>query len=812
MYGIIHYKRSLFRKLTGLFLILALIGTAPGTTELFKVSAQTTSPFAEQKLKLDKDNPLAVTSDMAVNSVAEKAVTDKELEEVKKREMSKAEELAWMVGKALLPTLAVMAFSAAVVCPLAWVVVGAVVVGASAAGLMTLGYELRKNSFRSEDEKKAMDKIWRDVTIAAAVNGAMAPFSMLTAGIAQAVGPVTAKTILQTAAKAGAVSFLGKTVSNVTKGAVTNLWYDHYYNYDEREKILKSRIETLSKMQNRTPEQEEQLVAYIKELDTISKEKYTWDNFRKDERQALVYAGISGVLGGAAAKMGAESDWAKIVSSKLFGSTAQSAMVSNAVISNPFAFATGAASAAVNKKEILNQIAYNRLLQSKYEEGTPAWKYYEEKVADLEETYKNTSLIAEGKKAMISNAAMQTAIVGTSLAKTRLWDLPSAKRQKIQSKYEEQDPEWQKANEIRGKLDSMRAKQPVLSDYSSKREYHQALRAYAQEMKQLRTEYQKAVVVAADAQKQPGNQARLEEIKRDVTREIDYARRTELAKSLGTDSYMQFKLKELKAKPENESLSPEALKAKAEGEIRDEFAAAAKANAERLAYLEKKVKRTDLDLKGDIERGNDGKLYVVIRDANGNYVRQRPYEGGEGAYWYDKLLKSNPSELKQAEINRLVKEAYNSASMVKPSTIRNEYVNMKVNELRAQGLHDSQIDKQLGTIVNDANQRMLNSFGGSWQSATKAEILAAGLEKAKYDDGAAPSFKKMLDFLRSEVSNKAVSAFQLELKKTVATNVPDSFVSYGNGVERLVIDDERAIDRASEKLIKDYYSKQMESN
>ncbi|EKD82317.1 MAG: hypothetical protein ACD_39C01365G0001, partial [uncultured bacterium] len=238
-----------------------------------------------------------------------------------------------------------MAFSAAVVCPLAWIVVGAVVVGAATSGIMTFAYETRKNSFRSESEKKSMDKIWREVSIQAAISGAMAPFNMLTAGMVQAVGPLTMKTIIQTAAKAGAVSFLGSTVSNVTKGAVTNLWYNNYYNYDEREKQLKTSIAALEAKTSRTQAEDLELAAALKELDTITKEKYTWDNFRKDEKKALVSAGISGVLGGIAGRYAAETDWAKKVSSKLFGTVSKANLVSNAVVSNPFAFATGAASA-----------------------------------------------------------------------------------------------------------------------------------------------------------------------------------------------------------------------------------------------------------------------------------------------------------------------------------------------------------------------------------------------------------------------------------------------------------------------------------
>jgi len=497
-------KKYAFHRILGLLLIAALIGVSPGIFEnlsINRLQAATATPFTENKVAIDKDNPMAVSSATGEAASATAVISENEVDDaVKKKEMSKAEEIAWSIGKALLPTLAVMAFSAAVVCPLAWVVVGAVAVGATAAAAMTLAYELRKNSFRDEGSKKGMDKILREVSIQAAISGALAPFNMLTGGLVQSVGPLTVKTIVQTAAKAGAISFLGSTVSNVAKGTVTNLWYDHYYNYDEREKELKAKIAKLSAIDNPDEEQQKELVAALKELDTITKEKYTWDNFRKDEHKALVSAGISGVLGGIAGRLGAESSWAKIASSKLFGSTSKANLISNAVISNPFAFATGAASAAVDKKEILNQIEYNRMLQSKYEKDSPAWAYYEGKIADLETAYKNIKLSEAGKSAMLSNAAMQTAVVGTSLAKTRLWDLPSQKRQKIQQTYEEQNPEWQKANEVRQRLEVRKADRPQPGDYATKQEYSQALKQYARDVNSLRTEYQKAKVDASNAQ------------------------------------------------------------------------------------------------------------------------------------------------------------------------------------------------------------------------------------------------------------------------------------------------------------------------
>lgn len=805
-------KKHLFHRVLGLLLIAVMLGVSPGIFEAISPAhAATSTPFTEAKVNIDKDNPMAVSSATGNSASATATIAADVDDAVKKKEMSKAEEIAWSIGKALLPTLAVMAFSAAVICPLAWVVIGAVAVGATAAGAMTLAYELRKNSFRSEGEKKGMDKILREVSIQAAISGALAPFNMLTGGLVQSVGPLTVKTIVSTAAKAGAISFLGSTVSNVAKGTVTNLWYDHYYNYDEREKELKAKIQTLAAIQNPSVEQQNELVAAIKELDTISREKYTWDNFRKDENKALVSAGISGVLGGIAGRLGAESSWAKIASSKLFGSSAKANLISNAVISNPFAFATGAASAAVDKREILNQIEYNRQLQSKYEKGSPAWNYYEGKIADLEASYKSIKLSEAGKSAMLSNAATQVAVVGTSLAKTRLWDLPSQKRQKIQQAYEEQDPDWQKANDVRQRLEVRKADRPQPTDYATKQEYSQALKQYAREVNNLRTEYQAAKAVASDAQSSAGNKQVIKGIESKVSQDIEYSRQSELARALGRESYVDFKMKELGKKSENEGLSTQELRTKAEAEVAKGYDDAAKANALNLAGMEEKAKRQTQELLGKVEKGNDGKHYVVVTDENGTEVMRTEYKSGEGAFWTDRLKGGSAAELKQAEIDNVVRRAYNASAMVKPTSFRNEYVNMRVNQLRSEGYTEKQIDSQLGGIIDDANGKTLSTFGG-WNGVTKAEILASGLEKARYDDGAAPDANKIVDFLKKTLTSKTISTVENELSGGIQNGL--QVVAPKTGISKIdpfrVLDleerDQATLDRLTEKAMRDYYN------
>ncbi|NCB37845.1 MAG: hypothetical protein EOM80_03670 [Erysipelotrichia bacterium] len=814
--------KSIFQRLTGLVLIISMLGFSPGFWGAMSAAqAATAKPFVESKINIDKDNPMAVASPSgsAIKAVPHEADAGADAaasaaEAAAKREMSKVEEIAWSIGKALLPTLAVMAFSAAVVCPLAWVVVGAVAIGAVSSAAITFAYEQRKNSFRSEDEKKSMDKILREVSIQAAISGAMAPFNMLTAGMVQAVGPLTVKTIVQTAAKAGVVSYLGSTVSNVTKGAVTNLWYDHYYNYDEREAELKTQIEKLSAVKNPSEEDQQKLVVALKELDTITKEKYTWDNFRKDERKALVSAGISGVLGGIAGRLGAEADWAKIASSKLFGSTAQANLISNAVISNPFAFATGAASAAVDKKEILNQIEYNRLLQSKYEKDSAAWVYYDGKIADLEEAYKGISLSDAGKSAMLNNAATQVAVVGTSMAKTRLWDLPSQKRQKIQQAYEEENSEWQKAAEIRQRLELKKASQPAREDFATKKEYTQALRDYAEEVNTLRSEYQQAKIEASNAQGLPENKQRIDAITQKVSSDIEYARQSELARALGREAYVDFKMKELQKDPQNADLSTQELRDKASLAVAKGYDDAARANALKLAEMEEKLKRQNTNLVGKVEKGDDGKKYVIVTDDNGVEVMKTEYKGGDGASLVARIKGGSVTDLKQAEIDNVVRQAYASAAMVKPTSFRNEYVNMRLNQLRSEGYTEQQIDSQLNSVLEEANTKTFETYGSSWQTLAKSELLASGLEKAKYDDGAAPNLNKIVDFLKKTLTSKTISTVQSELSGGIQTGV--KVVSPKTRIDRLdvlspLLDsderDEETLNRLTEKAMNDYYNR-----
>lgn len=776
-------KKYALHRLLGLLLIAALIGVSPGIFDNIAYNAlPVATVHADQSAKTIfsvQTNQQATAEDKTESGTAQISETaiEKDLEASKAeeekiaKEMSKLEEIAWSVGKALLPTLAVMALSAALVCPLGWVVVGAVLAGAATSAIITYAYEKRKNSFRTAENKKPDSEILKEVSINAAISGALAPFNMLTGGMLQTIGPLTAKTIVTSAVKAGAVSFAGSTVSNVVKAGVTNLWYDHYYNYDEKEAELKSKIKNLYLKGTLTSSEEAELVACLEELDTITKKKYTIDNFIQDEKSALASAAISGILGGIAGRFGAETKLAKTVSSKLFGTTSKANLISNAVISNPFAFASGAASAQIQKESIIKKIEDYRLEQLRYEEGSNAWNYYEAEITELENSYMSIKLSDAGKNAMISNASTQLAMVSVSLAKTRLIDMPAEKAKKVQSTYESESEEWKKADNIRQQLEIKKSLKPKPSDFATRREYTAALRDYSQELGDLKNAYTAAKAEAAASQNSPENKELIKEIKKEVEAEIEFNREAELAKSLGRESYIEFKMKNLASKEENAGKSPAEIREMAQDEVtKGYFKAAEKSNA-KIEQMEKKLDVQTSELFGSLEEGDDGKTYVVVRDEHGQVLKQTQFKYGDAASFKDKMFSTTTEELQRAEVENIVRQVYNSSSMVKPSAYRNEYVNMKVNEMRGQGYSEAQIDKNLSAIVKEANTKTYNQFGNSWENIAKAEILAAGLERAKYDDGAAPTIDKVVTFVKSTLSSKTVSTVQSEFSGGVKTAI-----------------------------------------
>ncbi|MGM0598569.1 MAG: hypothetical protein ACQETH_02015 [Candidatus Rifleibacteriota bacterium] len=767
-------------KVLAVVLVFSFLASCPGINESIAIYAQEATSTAAQdpaagQRNTDAANPFSVDAQVEIDQSSvdqEKAETEavsqarEAVSEPEKKEMGRIEKLAWTIGKALLPTIAVMAFGAAVVCPLAWVVVGSVFIGAATAGITSFAYERRMNQFREEGKKKTSDKVWRDVTIAAAVEGALAPFSLLSAGFVKAIGPTTVKSVLSAAAKVGATQFIGGTISNVARGAVTNLWYDHYYNYDDEEKELKEELKKLNQRNNLSEEDKLRVSEILKRLDKLEGERYTLKNFIDAERKTAVTAAISGVLGGGATQIAGNTKWAKIASDKLFHSPKQSGLVARAVVSNPFAFISGSANAVLQKREIDTEISRCRRLQKQYPESSPAHAYYEDKIAGLESAKEKIDLIKSGTDSMVKNLAVQSAGLTVAVAKARLWDLPRARREVVDQKVREKIPEWQRAKQIKAKIDARKSTPPKRSDFRSRSEYFKAIWSHRKEINNLEDQYRAAKVVAVAAEETPEGQALRSGIEAEVNADIALRRRLDLAKSIGDEAYIEFKAKEIKKRlaAEGKTLSDGEIRRQAIDELRSEYGKAAAKDAEELAKMEERLTlRKDIkELKGKMVTDKNGKKYVVLVDEQGNERYRRPLEQAKTT-WLDKFFKKDPATREQGQITAAHRMANASGAMVKPSKYRSVYVDMKVNELKAQGYTNAQINSRMPQIVSEADRSMVGTFGGSWQSAARSEMLAAGLSRAKYNNGEPPDFETIFDTFESTAQAKIVAEFQKEL-------------------------------------------------
>ncbi len=666
------------------------------------------------------------------------------------------------IGKALLPTLAVMGFAAALALPAGWVVLGAVLIGAATSGVVNYAYEQRMNQFRPKGEKKSRDKILRDVSIAAAVDGAVAPFTMLTAGFVSHVGPATLRTILTTAGKVGLAQYAGSTLANVTRAGVTNAWYYGYYGYGDKEKALKDRQTALENKTNRTRAEEDELLQVMKDLEKLRKEKYTMQQFVQDEKTAMANAVISGFVGGAVGGVAAQSDWAKIASTKMLGTPDKAGLVANAVVSNPFAFISGANGALLKRDEIKTEIARCKKIQRDLPADSAAYRFYADKIAGLEASYAALDPVEAGTSALVANAAVQSAVMTAAVGKAQLFDLPAQRRQAINARYQADDPAWQKANQAKVDLDEALADPPAARQFGSLTEFDAAKRQYDARITELKTRYNQARLDAVAAESAPANKARLDEIAGVVDHEIDLNRRAALAQSLGTPEYTEFKMREIADRP-GAPTDPAKIRELAVQEIRQEHLQAAVNKAKALEDMERKLafKEDPNAHAGVRETGENGKQYYVLRDAQGQEVFRRELQPPSG--FLAKLFKLDPNSPTWGEMRKSVRMAETSADMVKPSAYRATYIDMKVSELRGQGMTRVEIANQMPAITAEANTRMIGAFGSSWENVVKSEMLAAGLERARFSDGAPPDVKKLVETINATVQAGTVSQFQAEL-------------------------------------------------
>ena len=143
---------------------------------------------------------------------------------------------------------------------------------------------------------------------------------------------------------------------------------------------------------------------------------------------------------------------------------------------------------------------------------------------------------------------------------------------------------------------------------------------------------------------------------------------------------------------------------------------------------------------------------------------------------YQQLYLQNEKELKDIEtklsslkgntgsVNTQVKKMLKSGLVIKPSEYKSKYIEMKINQLRAQGISDSQIkDRYYSDILNEASQRMRNLFGKTDHDLVVKELIASYLKQGKYD-----SEKSLSDKIKEVLKSSGESLLIRTLGETGA--------------------------------------------
>lgn len=457
--------------------------------------------------------------------------------------MSLVESIAWNIGKVMIPTLGAMTAAAFLgpFLPVWGVVAGTIALGAGLGGGMSYAYDWRSNQFRSDESKKSRELMGRDAVIAAVREGIMAPFNMMLPGLFKPIGHLTGKLVFTTAAKTAGVVFAGSTLGNVGGGIARNIYNNQVFDYRKRKEEIRQRLAALQGHNSLTDAEKVEVAQLLAAQETLEKDSYNMKKFVSETKKGAVTSIISGFLGGAAAKVAARSNLAGRVSMAIFKDVKQAGMVANTVVNLPFAYGSGFASSELGKSELKSELAQMRSMLARAPADSPYEAFYQAKIDNLEAKIAGTDSKKAGMSAMLTSFAINSAMLSFTAVKTRLWDLPRATRTEINRRYQDQNPEWKKYNEIKGKMSGLKA--PVKKEFPARKDYLEAKSRYQKDYSALKAQLKTQEKLAKASDNQLFNQASKEKITEDYMRELRSERTLTLARFFGEKEYLAATVK-----------------------------------------------------------------------------------------------------------------------------------------------------------------------------------------------------------------------------------------------------------------------------
>ncbi len=325
-------------------------------------------------------------------------------------EMSKFERIAWGIAKALIPTMTAVVGTALLGIGTGGIgfIVAPFLLGGVSSALVNYAYEARMNSaFRSTP--KDSKRLFRDVFTTALADGIMAPFTVATGGLGAVAGQVTTKSIVAGVAKMAALTFAGKVTSSAVSGGVKHALNKYWIHNDQAIAAKEAEMRDVLLEIKKNPADDGLLARYLaleREAAELRAEDYNWKNLRKDVEQAAWSGLVSGVVGGTAMKLAAETPIAKVLSQKMFNDTSHAEQIARIVTDLPVRFVDGTGNAKIDQIEIDREIAALKARRQAFAEGTPEQVIIDRRIADLQTQRDEIDILRAGAKTALTGLAI----------------------------------------------------------------------------------------------------------------------------------------------------------------------------------------------------------------------------------------------------------------------------------------------------------------------------------------------------------------------------------------------------------------------
>ncbi len=648
------------------------------------------------------------------------------------KEMPLLEKIAWNIGKAIVPSFAVM-LATALLAPLSPVamIIGGVVVGAAMGGLMTYAYEKRMNAKYREVPKEDL-KIWRDVTVGAAVEAVMAPFNLMTGGLFGMAGPTVGSAITRVALTQAALGFTGSALSSGVGGVVKNIWARNVFHYPEKIASAEARIDSILENHVKSGEaisesEMKELNQLRTEIDQMKGESYSAEDFSKDLKRAALSSVISGFVGSVVSDKMYSYDkgrWADRISVKVFGSVSQGKALSSVLSTIPTNFVSGMAGAELEKSFISSDIGKALEEQKQYPSGTPAYDYYNTVIAGMQQQHDAIKPVEAGFNSAASNLAVRAGQLSVQALKYNLYDAPKARRAAIDDLYRLQDKDWKKANQSYEKYQKVAEGRPDIRTARNPITYAKALREYNAKVDAARREWMAQCVTAKENEQLPQNVALKEQVSQKFDRDIKLNQMLELGKLSGGEKHVEAMMEILKSNnPEYANLPSDQLRYKA-------ITAIARSYDDKYAQCNERV-----------------------NSLNDTLQKYKDYKNG--------TLQMTEDEARVLDGRR---------ALISPSQYKAALVEQKVYEMKSKNTRWDVVEKSMPDILTQAERETLNTYGG-WNNVLISEMYANGLARYKYDPEGRVNFaaemKKLVAKVPGMVESGVINDYKTDVNNAI---------------------------------------------